>query len=351
MVALEPLSCLLVEEHQLARSLNPSDEVSGSDEGRMDRLPNRRRHGRWEGIADLTVSRGLAADQLPGIGEALEPRHHRHGEPWKVPDERSVESWRLVSDTESIHAEPPPLPLRTRWTEVRATMPERATDDRGSDASCLSRPCASSGPAAPGHQVANRLTYRGRLANRLRPPKAIPVAAPESHQDEPWAQLRDGVPRCVENPPLGYVPQPIQLGKKLSTVPSKSVTSEAADVLKHHGRRPSFPDQPERFREEIALVVPSELLARDRERRTRDSACDQRYAAKVTAVDLAYVTVDHMPPRPVPLQRGARVPIDFHGPNVDEPGRLEAQRLAACAGADLQNRQLIVVPHIRLTGK
>ena len=105
MDAPEPLPRRLVEEHQLARSRNPSDELGGSNKGGMDRLPNRRRHGRWEGVADLPVSRGLAACQLPGVGKALEPRHHRHGQPRKVPDDRGLGSWRLICNTETVDSE------------------------------------------------------------------------------------------------------------------------------------------------------------------------------------------------------------------------------------------------------
>src|SRR5690242_5180633 len=45
-----------------------------------DRQTGRASDWRREGVADLPVSSGLAAGKLPGVGESLEPGHHRDGQ-------------------------------------------------------------------------------------------------------------------------------------------------------------------------------------------------------------------------------------------------------------------------------
>jgi hypothetical protein len=77
----------------------PGLPESGTDRG-AERLGHRWR----EGVSDLAVGGRLAAGDLPGIGEALQPRYHADGQFGQAPG-REGGSGDVVGDTQPIDPE------------------------------------------------------------------------------------------------------------------------------------------------------------------------------------------------------------------------------------------------------
>jgi hypothetical protein len=82
-------------------------------------------------------------------------------------------------------------------------------------------------------------------------------------------------------------------------------------------------DQSQGLREEVALVVGTELLAGNGERRAGHATGEQRGAVELSAVELVDVLLDDVPVRPIHAQRLARITVDLHGGDVFESSLLE----------------------------
>src|SRR5215472_615481 len=141
-------------------------------------------------------------------------------------------------------------------------------------------------------------------------------------------------------------PRPVskarELPEDLRAIGGKPPRSEPSNVFEQDRARLDLPHKPERFGEEVALVVAAELLARDGERWARDAAGEHVNPGECAAVDVGDVVFDDLPViASVAAERVARVGVDLDRGGVGEARLLKAERLAACARADLYDRQLV----------
>jgi hypothetical protein len=163
------------------------------------------------------------------------------------------------------------------------------------------------------------------------------------YEDESWAQLRHAELARVENPPLNFVTHPLKAGHHLLAVADETPRRQTAHVLKHDGNWFALFSQPEGLREQIALIVGAQLLARDRERRARNATRKQICASVRATVEVVEIHHDRVPVRPVQNHGLAGIWIDFHGRDVTEASLLQTEGLTTRARADLQARQLVHV--------
>lgn len=108
----------------------------------------------WKRIPDLAVSGSLTAGEAPNIRKALQPRSHANGEPRKALEftRRSP-----ICQAEAIDAESGPFPLRSRGTEVGASMLLRTAHQCWRNPLCASTPRLSTFPTVLRHQVVERV--------------------------------------------------------------------------------------------------------------------------------------------------------------------------------------------------
>ncbi len=217
-----------------------------------------------------------------------------------------------------------------------------AADDRGCDPARAPGPVRRARPAGLAHQVRQGAADgRRRRVLRLRPAEGGRPRFRYPDQDEPRPQLRHAVLARVDQLPPGPEPESGQLREHLRAIAVEPCCGQSADVLQQHGSRAYLRDQPQRLREQVALVGVTELPARDRERRAGHAPCEQVGAAEAAPVDVGNVVFDDLPVvAPIEPQRLAGVRVDFNGRGVAEARLLEPERLAARARADLQDGQL-----------
>ena len=86
--------------------------------------------------------------------------------------------------------------------------------------------------------------------------------------------------------------------------------------------------------EHIPIIIGTELLARDAERGTRDTAGKQVYAAELLAGESANVLLISIPVRAILSQRCAIVRLIFHERFMVEPCHFQAESLATTTSAE-----------------
>src|SRR5690606_8713522 len=100
----------------------------------------------------------------------------------------------------------------------------------------------------------------GRGADRAGPGELAEVAALHRDEDEPGPKLRDAELAGVQQLPVSVVAHVVERVQDGLPVRSEAYGGEALDVLQHDGGRACLTNEPDGFREQVALVVGAELL-------------------------------------------------------------------------------------------
>ena len=92
-----------------------------------------------------------------------------------------------------------------------------------------------------------------------------------------------------------------------------------------------MPDQIEGGRKHVAIIVGTELLARDAEGGTRNACGEKIYAGKGLVPQVTDVLLDYVPLRSVPAESGAELRLVFDRSSVMEAGHLKTEGLTTTA--------------------
>jgi len=100
---------------------------------------------------------------------------------------------------------------------------------------------------------------------------------------------------------------------------------ETTHILEHDGSRLDLIGEADRFREQVTLILGSELFACYGERRTRDPASQKLDATVWKTIEPHYIAMEDVPSRSVGAERGATGIVDLHECFMLKPSTFQSQ--------------------------
>lgn len=285
------------------------------------RASNSSRDWRRKCIADLSITRRLLADELPLVWETLDPSGHTHGQPRHAINGK-VRPWGSISESATVDVKQPPSLARSCRPKIRSAMQLRSANQSRGNRIRSASPGERAPPPTGRHQIAQRLPDRDSGLLWMRPHEVLGVLRFQSNQDESRPQLRNTKVGRVEYLPLWNVSKALEAQRQLRPIALKLRGRQPRNILKHHGARLAFLDQPQSRRKQVTVIVASELSARNRKWRTRDASGEEIDPSKLLSVQLAQVRVQDVPVWSICGERTGGVNIDLNSRRVLETGLL-----------------------------
>src|SRR5690348_5431357 len=124
-------------------------------------------------------------------------------------------------------------------------------------------------PTFDRHQIVQEVAdCSRRFPSSLWPGKVFSKLLPQSNEDNSRPQLRHPEIRRVQELPSGLVTHLGQFGSYILPVILEDGLQDPSDIFNHHGAWPDFIYKANHRREQVALILPAELLPSDRKGRT-----------------------------------------------------------------------------------
>lgn len=117
----------------------------------------------------------------------------------------------------------------------------------------------------------------------------------ECDDDEPGPQLGDSKVSCLKNAAVGQVAHILKLAKETFSIISKLCTAESGHVFNHYCTGTTFSDNAKGSRKHVPLIIVSELLTGNAERRAWNTRCQKIHSFVGPAVELPDVCTNHTP--------------------------------------------------------
>jgi hypothetical protein len=152
--------------------------------------------------------------------------------------------------------------------------------------------------------------------------------------------LRYSKVASIEKFPVTLVPGILEFASHKFSVVLKDRVQYSSNILNHYCFRLKLSDYSNSSGEQISLVVFAELLTRNGERWTGETARNQVNTFVRHRIKVPNILLDYVPPRPVTPKRGACMAINFDEGCVFYTGLLKSKRLPSGPSAKLQRCDL-----------